>query len=581
MRYNRQAEYNRRPYNAVGQTLMAPVVDISVKGTVSASAEVYLPTSLKTGGTVSRDLSQKMFTAKVRYDKAVTGGIYSGVFFKNVELAVPDHNGVSRVIFVGFYPSQTAHLEPGGSREEFTAYDYGWYLSDNPLDDDQLALRKPSEQDTGNYQRLDFDYVVNNFTVGKTIRGAVSGAQGQIVATQNATQNTWLYSSAIPPESYLVPASAIILSNITDAPFQDNERITEIGGAGDALVNGGAFIPLDFGPGAIYPETWIARILGGANWENTTGIYPYRINPVNPSVVTWTQLPYENWFWQSSVKKQQAHDEISEYYNFIWLLKWKQIPGYNRYLPCAYWVHQDDIDNPDNYVYTEHRGLSLPTPVTISNPDPYLVGSVEVDINGTARKNRVRVRGQDMQGIFYENARVPDIPGTPAGTATESAGVYYGEEKPSLYLDENPKLSTQALCQERAALLYAYLSLQISTWKATFRQRTDFELLQKLIFSGYPSSEIPDGDYRIISIEYPFEPVRVFVNVTLIRVDQFAAQLKINRVYTNAYLEMARVIKSEQAKEVQDQIGKVIGIVNGIATVQTESGPITITRNPE
>jgi hypothetical protein len=560
----------------VTQVTSLPTVGISIVATASATADVYVPSTLKTGASVVRDISQKITTAKVRYNKALNGGIYSGEFFKSIVITMLDHLNVSHTIFVGEFHGDNATLQPGGNTEEFTAEDNSSYLANNPLDDDQLSFLKPSAQDTSVYQRLDYDYVVNNFTVGKLIQGATSGALAKVIATQG----TWLYSSTTPPEQYLVPMLAIVIGNIVGT-FLDNETINEIGGPGEALVNGTATIPLDFGPGTIYPETWIYNLLGGANWQKVTGIYPKRINPTHPSVVTWDQAPWDNWTFQSGETKQQALDAVNEYHNFVFVVKYESVAGYAQPIPCAYWVHQDDIDNPDDYALTEHRGLNLPAAVTITTGKASgLIPPVALDIQGTSRRNKIRVIGQDVSGNVFENVQVPDIPGTTAGTATESAGVYYGEELPLVYIDptESRVWSTQALCQSRAALLYASLSLKISTWKAMFARRADLELYQKITFSGYDSAEIPDGDYRIIRIEYDDQPAASFVTVTLVRDDQFIAQVKMNRTMTNAYLEIIRALEHHNAKLPQIYAGTVTDVSGNEITGTSEGGQSTITR---
>jgi hypothetical protein len=236
-----------------------------------------------------------------------------------------------------------------------------------------------------------------------------------------------------------------------------------------------------------------------------------------------------SWTFSGDAKKRDALDQMAEYDNFVTLVKFKQLVG-TTYTPCFYRVHMDDIDNPDDYALTEHRGLSLPAAVTVTATDKYLVGRVEIDINGASKRNKVRVRCQGLDGVFYENVQVMDNGSGTSGTATCSAGVWDEEEKPLVYLETNPALFTRAQAQLRAALLYQYLSLKICTYKATFSKRVDFERYQILTLSGHSATHVPDGDYRIIGIKYRKYPANVFVDVTLIPVDQFAAQVKINRV---------------------------------------------------
>lgn len=567
MRFNRQAEFNRRPFNATAHTTTLPAVDIpTVYLTAALTADVFLPSTLRTGFEVSRDLSMPLWTAKTTYTKAATGGVASTIWFSNVELIIPDHLGVDRCVFAGIYPAQTAVITPGADSETFVAYDNFWYLTENPLQDHQLSLLKPADQDLSVYKRLDYDYLVNNFTTGRMIIGETSEATALIVAVQGE----WL-------EGRLCPASSIFLRNIVGT-FQDDETITEIAGPGEALVNG-ALTSLDFSPSIVYPEDWLEELLGGSNWDKVTGIYPYRLNPVNPVVAgSWTPMPDVNWPFTSDMKASEAIAKMDDYYQFVSLIKFKRITGYSRYVPCYYHVHQDDIDNPDDYALTEHRGLSLPAAVTVTATDKYLRGPITLDINGASKKNKVRVRCQGTDGTFYENVQVPDIPATPAGTATCSAGVYYGEERPLVYLETNPELFTQAQAQLRAALLYQYVNQKITTYKATFSKRSDFEIYQILTLSGHSATHVPDGNYRIIGIRPRKYPGDVAVDVTLIPVAQLAAQIKINRIYSNSRLEMQRIIDRERAKQPMPELGTITAVSGDETTLRNEEGITKVTR---
>jgi hypothetical protein len=552
--------YNRSPYDAIAAGITPPPVD----GDLTIS------------GTISRTLAQKSWTARVIYSKTSTAGVDS-LTFKNVKVVITrdDHNGVTRTIFVGYYDTENMDVIPARRSETMAGYDYAQKLVGRIIPTNLLTLLRPDDQYSGYYQRLDFDNTVNNFTSGRVVLGQTSLASGKIIQTQN----NWIYDSFGNP-LYLVPSGAIALTDV-QGTFQDDETIKEIGGIGEALANGGATIQIDILATVMEPEDWITEILGGAlYWERETGVMPYRINPSNPiSSGGWTPAPYDQWTWQGSQTRQSAIDEISAYHNFIFYVKWIGIT------PCAYWVHQDDIDNPDDYALTEHRGLGLPDAVTIYPTDPNLADDVRVNIQGDTGKNRVIIRGQDpVTGIWYENTQVPDITGNET-TATESSGVYYGTEIPVEYYNDDALHPTgtasvcQAIVQDYAALIYAYQKNGATTWTAKFRKRFDLVLLQKMIFSGFPDNEIPDDTYRIVGITYDFGPASDFVTVTLIRDSQFGAQLAINRVFVNQTLEIQRVVKAELAKVAKDEAGTVISVDGTAITVMTEAGQIKITRS--
>jgi hypothetical protein len=529
--------------------------------------KVVTPTqgSLVIGGTSRRDLTAKMWTAGVRYNKAETGGPTSTIFDKPVEIYVPDHNGVSRCIFAGFYPSQTATYTPGNKHEEFVGYSYDQKLQYVIWKPELLLLKAIADQDLTNYQRLDFDNTVNNFTTGRWISGGTSGATARIVGTRQQ----WIYGTG--GESYLVPENSIVLTEI-DGTFLDDETITEVGGSGEALVNGSALVPLNFGAAAMYPENWIETALGANAWATTRGVKPQRINPVDPVVETWTVKPAVQWSFQSEETIQQAIDDIAKYHNFIFLVKWKLLPGYSTYTPCAYFVHQDDIDNPEDYALTEHRGLDLPAEVTFTfSTDKYVIGDITCKISGDSKYNQVIIRCQDLDTrTWYESTRI-------AGT-TESAGVYYNDEIACPYpniTDQN--LVSQADVDAAAALLYSYLSLRIATYEVTFARRTDLELLQKVVFSGF--TDIPNDTYRIISIEYEWAAAAIFVHTTLIPDSQFKAQLGINRLYDNSTNEVRNVILNELAKLPKFTVSTAKDIDGNKVLGESEAGISEVSRD--
>jgi hypothetical protein len=528
-----------------------------------ASGITFKPTTqdaLVIGGESQRNLSGKTWVCKLRYNKGITGGLSSSMFDTNIYLLVPDHTGTNRCIFCGYFPSQTARYEPANNSEEFTGYDYAMKLTGQVLPDNLLEILAPDNQDTDPYQRMDIKAITHQFHIGKLITGATSGAVARIAATPGH----WLYSADLT-ESYLVPSSELVLSNVSGT-FQDSEAVAETGGTGAASVDG-ALSPLDFGVSTYYPEVWLREVLGGDNWQNTTGIYPYRLNPVGTVSGSWTPKPYDTWFFQSAQTKMQAIEELAAYHNFIFLVKWKDI-GIGDYTPVAYFVHQDDIDISGGAA-TEHQGLDLPDKVTITaSTDTYLVGSVDATIAGEGKVNKVTIRCQDVNGVWYQN--------TPVSGTTESAAVFSGGEIPVEYFKEDPNLVSQADCDTAAALLYSYLSMRISTYKAVFRQRTDFELLQLIAFSGY--TEIPDGDYRIIDIRYTWEAAAVFVHVTLIPQSQFKASLNVNRMYINSTLEIQRIIRAEMAKQPAVVAGTVTDISGNLVKGVTEAGTSIISR---
>lgn len=504
--------------------------------------------ALVIGGRVSRDLSGKTHVARVRYAKGTTGGLASSIWDTKFSILLPDHTDTDHCVFLGYYPSQTANYGPADNSEEFTGYDYASKLSGQVLPTnllDLIPLAVPAY-----YQAMDYKSLTVQFHVGKTIVGGTSGATARVVATPNM-----IVYSADRTEHYDVALSQLVLSHISGT-FQDSETITEIGGTGAAYVDG-TLTQVDIYQNDYYPETWLRDVLGDTNWENMTGCNPYRLNSTVTPAGAWTAKPLAPWFFKSAETKQQAIDEICAYHNFIFLVKTVYVDS--AYTPCAYFVHQDDIDNAT-------YGLDLPAELYLDATDPsdniFLVGGVTMDIVGEGRVNKVTIRCQDISGNWYQNERV-------SGT-TESSGVYNETEIATEYFKEDPNLVSQDDCDTAAALLYTYLSQRAVTYRATFRQRTDMELLQLINFSNY--TEIPDGEYRIIGIEYTWDAAAVFVTTTLVPVAQFKASLNVTRVYINSTLEVQRIIRAELAKQSAVVVGTVTDISGNAVKATTESG---------
>jgi hypothetical protein len=584
MRFN-QGPFNRSTLNTSGS--MDFMASITLTPIFSYAVSIPSDGDLSLKATITRDMSMKAFTARVDYFKASTAGVDSTTFSnKTVILTAKDHLGVTRYPFVGFYDSEDMDLIPAARKEHMKGFCFAQKLNTRVVPASLIQLLHPGQQYTGYYQRLDFDYVVNNFTAGRIIKGQTSGATAVIVQTQN----NWIYDSSGNPV-YLVPSSTLALRDVSGT-FADNETLEEIGGPGEALVNG-VLSQIDILATVMLPQDYIYQMLGGLKWQTETGIYPERINPVNPlydgswdsTYTVWTPnvgpyVPPAFKQWSDWKRKQCRHDpidDLSNYYNFIFYVKWTA-DG----IPHAYWVHQDDIDNPDDYALTEHRGLGLPAAVTVSLGDAYLDSPVTPNIKGDTRASRVILGGYDaITGEYFENTEIPDITGN-EDTCTCASGVYYGTEIPVEYYDDtDTRMTNQADVQKMAHLIYLYRRHGAVTWTAVFRKRFDLVFLQKMIFSGFPATEIPDDTYRIIGIEYDLIPGAGTVKVTLCRDSIFKVQLEMNKCFVNKTLETQRVIKAELDKMPQIKGGYATAESGTAITVQTEAGQTEVSRTLE
>jgi hypothetical protein len=180
----------------------------------------------------------------------------------------------------------------------------------------------------------------------------------------------------------------------------------------------------------------------------------------------------------------------------------------------------------------------------------------------------VIVKCQDFNGVWYTST-------------VESSGVTAGDEIPITRKEINLNISTQTEANTRAQDLYDYYQYQVATWRATFILRSDFQLLQKLTFSGY-GTDIPNGTYRIVGIEYHYaaqnDGVINEVTVTLVDNSQFASYLNLSRVFTGSVWEIQKIVKAYFDKQRKDEVGIVTAISGNEVTVMTESGKTITTR---
>lgn len=249
------------------------------------------------------------------------------------------------------------------------------------------------------------------------------------------------------------------------------------------------------------PATTIKALLGGDQWENITGIQPYRVT----DVADWDSetLPSKQFISDSKASKWKLIQEICEYTHHVFIVKWRENDD-GLWVTSAYFVHEDDIDDAE-------AGLDLPATVTVTNPDPYLMGSVTVEDKQEDMINKVMVNGVDpISGTWY--------------TATkESDGVAAGDELPIEYLHESTDLNTQDLTTAKATELYNFFHSVAQVYTASFKKRMDLQLYQKLSFVDY--DEIPAGDMRITSITYSRKNAEDVVTVQFTS-DQVLSDLK-------------------------------------------------------
>ena len=301
------------------------------------------------------------------------------------------------------------------------------------------------------------------------------------------------------------------------------------------------------------PADVITGLLGGDDWEETTGIMPYKIN----SVTAWGDTLNSRVFdFPIGTTKKQAIDKICNYCRFVFLVKWIVVDGIAT--PAAYFVSEDDIDTD----------LDLPAPVTFAYPDPYLVGDIKPVAKGDERYNRVTVIGRNNAGgVFFKTV--------------ESPAVTAGDELPIEKIENSGSWTTQDQVDARAAELYVYYSATAYTYTAKLLDRMDLELLQKIRIVGYPG--VSENWMRITRIKKTVRATKDGVE-KLVEVE-FTENVKwsaLRRMYRYSSDDMTNEIETIVDNKIGQMPGLQVGVCTAIdgqeGTVTLESGETITTR---
>ena len=390
-------------------------------------------------------VSKSIIDALWKFTGQIDGHVLPSAM-KNFKVSMDDYNDVSRLIFVGIFPSTKYAFKIAANKAQLEGYDHGWYL----------AAQK-------------------------------------------------------------VPASI---------------RITDI---------------------TTNPADTLKTFLGDDAWGSTCGIDPYSGNITD--VASWASIQ-KQFSWKTSTKKQKAIDEMTDYVDSVFHLKFEDIGG--GYYPVAYFVANADIDGGS--------GFDLPAKVTFTSPDAYLI-DVSEDVDDSEKINRVTVHAVNRESGLWKSS------------TTETASVTSGDELPiemviDAYVVEPPPADAAALqtaADAKAAELYAlfYTNATTTIITARFKRRADLELWQKIAFSGYGS--IPTDDMRIVAIEYAHSVVDDVITVQCIPVKDLSAD-KARRM----------ALKDDSISGIQDivdgalnglpenEIGEVTAISGSVATVELE-----------
>jgi hypothetical protein len=288
-------------------------------------------------------------------------------------------------------------------------------------------------------------------------------------------------------------------------------------------------------------DEWVAALL------DETGITAYRMT-------TCSAVPDKEFVFDDDTTKLDAIEEIAEATGFIFTVRWVQ--SGNLYIPAAYFIDPADIDDAST-------GLDLPAAETIAWPDDTLVAIPTLQSPTDEKINRVKVRGCDSDGNWYS-------------ATLESSDVTAGATYPREYYYESGDLASQAKVNARAAALYAYFTSDSYIIEATFKQRYDLQLFQKIRFtgSGFPEKLTDLGWLRIISITYSAKAAEDRVTIkAVVNRDIRLILSEINTYLQDGVSEDELLIDSALSSlNITPLVGTVQSISDNIATILTEDG---------
>jgi hypothetical protein len=493
-------------------------------------------TGEKVTARVSKGMDDAMAHAEIEYAGNAMGNYYSGDYMTKFILTMTDIFDVDQTIFVGVMPSSRATYSPTMDKIVMNAVDHGLYLTKQHLDVRDLSLLPPDEQTESGAnvaKVLSVDGVVHGLQIGQKIIGQGSGAWGYIAEIVNGHILT------------LYPASG---------KFVDDEEL-HVGGVKYALADGRS-VDVPYTPyyQTTGPEDWVRSVLGGANWQRVTGLYPWRITSTGGYWDT-DACPAVPFMFGTKETKWECIKRMAKYLRYMVHIK-PRLLG-TTYVPAFYFVPIDSIDGSD--------GLDLPTPATLTygsvdttNLYSYLAAPVELDQSGEDQVDMVRVACQTLEGVWLEAKKC-------------NSKVDYGEGPYLEFYDEPQDIATQTDLNAYCDDMYNLYVGRGCTWKATMLDRPDLELYQRINVSGF-GIEIPDGEYRIIHIEYERGPAVNKTHITFMLKSAFSSLLKRGRVYTDSIVEISRVANHEMDKLGETELGLVTATDGYTINYETEAG---------
>jgi hypothetical protein len=230
---------------------------------------------------------------------------------------------------------------------------------------------------------------------------------------------------------------------------------------------------------------------------------------------------------------------------------------------------------PDPVYVTAGQGRASPDYYP-NDAGGYMIAPFTLEQKGENQYNWVQVRCQALDGKWYQaleyDSDVYDSVYNSTGTVQKIP-----------YYEINRDIATSTDCSQRASDVWDYYGKQVCTWSVTFELRSDLALLQKLIVSGF-SPALPDGDYRIIDIEYDYDSAgtRNYQKVKIIADADFAAFLNLKRVFMNSINEIQNVIQDLLSQTMITETGVVTSVLSAhtvLVAVDGTYGAVVRTAN--
>jgi hypothetical protein len=540
---------------------------------------------------ISKALTDKMIRATFTLDKGVE---FSTLYFNRIVFQIPNYAGPQKTMFLGIFPSSQDFYAPAANKVNLTGYDYAWFLTMQYLDDEELVIPQTTnpaawiydllngtagwEKETGiePYRIVDVSDWDDGVVVGVDETNIDQSLDKNGAYVNAYTLTAALDEGATHKQTFTPTEVLIIRIGVWVAEAGTGvDWYMELHDAAHTLLAYAMIPTAQLVEGAFnYFRTsynWAAGALHFHVYASAVTGAPTLKSNVADDLETCSFI--ENFSkgyavefdFETTQSKMDAIQEVCEYTKHIIVVKWRDTVGAgdpDDFRPCAYFIHEDNID------LAAPNGLDIPAHVHVTHgTETTLVMPITVDRKGEEKYNRVTVGGQGISGIWYWCT---------VESAAVTAGAPLPEAIPIEYYVESKDLFTQVDVDAATAALFAYLNEQVTTYHATFVNRSDLEEMQQLVFAGYYTAPtgwmISDGTYRIVGITYDYEKYKSLCHCTLVPDSKFSSQLRLKRIMASSALTIQALIRDALQKEPGMEVGEIRALGGDVVTVETERG---------